>query len=130
LIHSSWGGTPAEAWTSADGLRHRPDYAQTLALLAQAGENPGELESTYEKKLAAWFTANDAGVKAATPWSAEQVDVANWKTMKLPTFWEAAGLPDFDGVVWFRREVDIPESWAGHPVTLHLGAVDDQDTTW
>ena len=55
---------------------------------------------------------------------------ADWKTMNLPTAWEQAGLPDFDGVVWFRKEFDLPESAAGQDGTLSLGPVDDIDTTW
>ncbi|MGC8669464.1 MAG: sialate O-acetylesterase [Chthonomonadales bacterium] len=30
LIHSSWGGTIAEAWTSAEALQKLPDFAQRL----------------------------------------------------------------------------------------------------
>ena len=50
--------------------------------------------------------------------------------MKLPTYWEDAGYPDFDGVFWFRRSFDLPGNWDGSDVELHLGAVDDNDTTW
>jgi len=50
--------------------------------------------------------------------------------MKLPTKWEEAGLPDFDGVVWFRLEVDLPQGWAGRAAVLHLGPIDYRDTTW
>lgn len=31
LIHTSWGGTPAEAWTSAEGFKALPDYASYIA---------------------------------------------------------------------------------------------------
>ena len=50
--------------------------------------------------------------------------------MKLPTQWEQAGLPEFDGVVWFRKEFDLPESAANKDGTLRLGPIDDIDTTW
>ena len=50
--------------------------------------------------------------------------------MNLPTAWEQAGLPDFDGVVWFRREFDLAESAAGKDGTVSLGPIDDIDTTW
>ncbi len=50
--------------------------------------------------------------------------------MRLPVKWEDAGLPDFDGVVWFRREIDVPAAWVGHDAELHLGAIDDIDSTW
>ena len=50
--------------------------------------------------------------------------------MKLPALWEHAGLPDFDGIVWFRRQVQVPADWAGKDLMLHLGPIDDRDTTW
>lgn len=43
--------------------------------------------------------------------------------------WESAGLPNFDGVVWMIREVDIPAEWAGKTLTLSLGQIDDIDFT-
>ncbi len=33
---------------------------------------------------------------------------ADWKDMQTPGNWESRGLPDFDGVVWFSRTVDVP----------------------
>jgi sialate O-acetylesterase len=50
--------------------------------------------------------------------------------MKLPVFWESGGLGDVDGLVWFRRTVEIPAAWAGKEATLHLAMIDDQDWTW
>ena len=67
---------------------------------------------------------------ATLPWSATNLDTSSWKTMILPTYWENAGYPDFDGTFWFRRTVDLPEDWNGADVELHLGAADDNDTTW
>ncbi|TAE58068.1 MAG: dehydrogenase, partial [Bacteroidetes bacterium] len=53
-----------------------------------------------------------------------------WKTMKLPTLWESAGLDEFDGTVWFKKVVDIPANLAGQRATLHLAKVDDTDSTY
>jgi sialate O-acetylesterase len=50
--------------------------------------------------------------------------------MILPTYWENVGYPDFDGVFWFRRTIDLPEIGTNSDFELHLGAVDDIDTTW
>ena len=63
-------------------------------------------------------------------WATRDLDDSNWETMKLPTHWEIAGLPDFDGVVWFRRTVDVPALMASREATLELGAIDDMDVTW
>ena len=50
--------------------------------------------------------------------------------MNLPRHYETAGLPDYDGTVWFRRALELPAARAGKPLTLELGPIDDMDMTW
>lgn len=56
-------------------------------------------------------------------------DDSAWAQMKLPQSIERAGL-DMDGVVWFRKVVDIPAGDARKKATLSLGPIDDSDETW
>ena len=44
--------------------------------------------------------------------------------------WEEQGLDDFDGVVWYRRRVELSEAQAAGSATLHLGTIDDCDETY
>ena len=127
LIHSSWGGTIAEAWVSGDSLKAKmPDFAPAVAQV-EANANV-KTEDNYGKRVSDWFTKNDAGT--AGTYQAETFDASAWKTMSLPTLWEPAGLPDYDGVVWFRKEVTLPDGAAGKDATLHLGPIDDNDVTY
>ncbi|HLP08408.1 MAG TPA: sialate O-acetylesterase [Opitutaceae bacterium] len=130
LIHSAWGGTPAEAWTSENGIAQIQEFAATTALLERVRRDPVGARAEFERELARWFEVNDPGSGSPAPWSTESSDTATWSVMRLPAYWEKAGLPDFDGVVWYRREVDVPAEWSGHEAELHLGAVDDIDATW
>jgi len=130
LIHSSWGGTPAEAWTGREGLAAFPEFKDSLAALQDQIADPAGADRVYHEKLAAWFLANDPGSTTAAPWSAPALDTAGWETMNLPTLWESAGHPGYDGVAWFRRSFDLPADWAGQDLELRLAAVDDGDTTW
>ena len=130
LIHSSWGGTPAEAWTSEAALRTQPDWTEALAQVKLLATDPVGTQREIQKQLEAWYQAKDPGSAASPPWSATDLDTRLWKAMTLPTYWENAGYPDFDGTFWFRRTVDLPEDWNGSDAELHLGAVDDNDTTW
>ena len=50
--------------------------------------------------------------------------------MPVPGQWESSALPGFNGIVLMQREIDIPAGWAGKPVELHLGAIDDEDVTY
>ena len=130
LIHSSWGGTPAEAWTSEAGLRTLPDFATTSEQLKLAIANPGAARRQCEAQLEDWFLAHDAGSAAGRSWSDPALDSGSWKTMTLPTLWEDAGEPELNGVVWFRKTFDLPAGVVLTEAELQLGMVDDIDTTW
>ena len=130
IIHSSWGGTPAEAWTSEAALQKLPDFAEPLAQLKKLAVDPELARRETMEKQEPWYQKVDPGSKPGAAWSAVELATDDWKTMTLPTFWESAGYPDFDGIFWFRRAFDLPENWDGGDVVLHLGAVDDNETTW
>jgi sialate O-acetylesterase len=129
LIHTSWGGTVAEAWTSAEALQTMPDFKPAVAqVVAMRSTARGTFD--MNRAMADWWAKNDPGSKTGETWYAASLPTSDWKTMNLPTQWEDAGLPDFDGLVWFRREVEVPADAAGKEATLNLGPIDDRDTTW
>lgn len=129
ILFSAYGGTPAEAWTSQEGLAPFPEFTAQIELARQAGLDPVKARAEFLAKLDAWFGANDPGSGAA-PWSAPETDVSGWETMNLPTLWEDAGHPDWDGVAWFHKSFELPPAWSGRDLILHLSAIDDDDTTW
>jgi sialate O-acetylesterase len=130
LIHTSWGGTPAEAWTSEAALSQMPDFADALTDLKHLAADPALAQRETQAKQDAWYLKVDTGIQASPAWNRPDLDMGSWKTMKLPGYWEDAGYPGFDGLFWFRRTFDLPENWDGSDAELHLGAVDDNDTTW
>jgi sialate O-acetylesterase len=130
LIHTSWGGTVAEAWTSVEALQAMEDFRPALAQLAQTTTNQSEPGATLERLMSDWYARNDPGSAAGTGWAAPAFADSDWKSMTLPQNWEQAGLPDFDGVVWFRKEIELPADWAGREARLHLGPIDDRDVAW
>ena len=130
IIHASWGGTPAEAWTSEAGLRPLPDFADTSEQLKMLIADPAAARRQYEARLETWFVANDTGSAEGRSWRDPALDAGGWKTMTLPTLWEDAGEPDLNGVVWFRKTFELPASAATAVAELQLGMVDDIDTTW
>ncbi|HTL57808.1 MAG TPA: sialate O-acetylesterase [Candidatus Limnocylindrales bacterium] len=125
LIHSSWGGTVAEAWTSPSGLRPLHDFDERLnAVSKENSEKPTDFAAEYEN----WCQARDPGTQQG--WAKPECDTSNWKSVTMPRPFEQAGLPDFDGIVWFRRTIEVPNGWAGKKLKLSFGPIDDVDTTW
>ena len=128
LIQTSWGGTPAEAWVAARDLRGKPQLKvanEMLDLLVAA-----DPDALHRKRMESWWQKNDPGSSTMPGWASPSLDQSAWKVMRLPGIWEEAGLPDFDGVVWFRRVVDVPADWAGRDLVVSLGPIDDVDTTF
>jgi sialate O-acetylesterase len=130
LIHSSWGGTPAEAWTSLAGLRALPVFATLPEQLRELVADPAAARRRHESALEIWFRAHDAGSIATPAWSAPTLDPGGWKAMPVPALWEDEGEPDLNGVVWYRKTFDLPAGVEAAAADLRLGMVDDVDTTW
>ena len=132
---STWGGTPAEAWTSAETLKEVYGYSEKMAALEATGFDRDAIMANYQSDLAAWKASVhkiDKGYDADGNelWIAEDLDDADWSEMNVPCYIEQAGLPAFDGVVWFRRTTDVPQEWAGKQLYLDLGAIDDEDIVY
>jgi sialate O-acetylesterase len=126
LIQSTWGGTLAEAWTSADALATMGDFMESLASVrskAKAGKNVSCSEN-YDQ----WYSQHEEGSKRG--WEKNAVNVADWKTVTMPQPFSRIGLGDFDGTAWFRHEFTVPESWPSTDSNLALGRIDDEDTVW
>ncbi|MBQ8424321.1 MAG: 9-O-acetylesterase [Coprobacter sp.] len=134
VINSSWGGTPAEAWTGIATLKQVMGLEQQAAAIEQCEADITKLNTLHRSNMEAWqkaYNAVDAGMEGNKPkWADAEQAGSEWKQMELPGGWEYKGLPNFDGAVWFQKVVDIPPHWEGHELELHLGSIDDEDVTY
>ncbi|TCC88256.1 9-O-acetylesterase [Pedobacter frigiditerrae] len=128
LIHTSWGGTPAEAWMSSEALSQFPYFNQQLEALKNSSP-----ESDAQQMVAWQKTIDDKDkgyVQGKTQWAVKDYDDSSWATMPIGTGWENSVLPDFDGVVWLRKKVEIPASFTNKDLKISLGTIDDNDITY
>lgn len=130
LIHSSWGGTIVEAWMSRQALEQFPGFGETLRQLDERAANPEAAARNYLQAVDAWYRSADSGTRMTPSWSSPDAPSEDWTEMKLPTTWETAGLEGLDGVVWFRKTIELPAGWGAAEAMLNLGPIDDVDTTW
>ncbi|VAX24387.1 Sialic acid-specific 9-O-acetylesterase, partial [hydrothermal vent metagenome] len=133
LIETAWGGTVAEAWTSGPALKKFPEFKDIVEKIAADKSTDEEREIATKKMIAAWpDKIEEILVNSGTfnhGFQKADYNTDKWKTMKLPTTWEETGL-DYDGVVWFSKEVKVPKSWEGKDLVLTLGKINDYDITW
>ncbi len=136
LIHSSWGGTPAEAWTNKKHLSELDAYKDIVNKI----ENSAPQINKFNEWLDSLPKINMQNKSGEDIWkkldfkdsncSNTNFDDSDWKTFLLPLKWEQSDVGHFDGVVWFRKNISIPESWTGKSLQLELGPIDDFDATF
>lgn len=133
LINTSWGGTPAEAWTSNEALLAVPELKPILEKYEASLKSLPEAKEAYARALTQWEEKNlylDAGNKGESLGYADpDFATKDWSQMDLPKQFESAGLM-IDGAVWFRKVVELPEAWSGKDLVLNLTSIDDQDVTY
>lgn len=123
LINSSWGGTNIQTWMSWEVMSQKEEYKQ-----ADLGSLSKTLED-QESRLEKYTKALESEPGKAGKWN-ETTDFSDWKTMKIPTLWEATEVGNADGYMWFGKEFSLTAEQLGQPVTLSLGPIDDIDETY
>lgn len=125
LINASVGGTPIEAWMSEEGLKEFPD------LLAVLQKNKDTAYVNAVSRVANATGNNrqqhDLGLAGEKTWYDAAYEPKGWRTINIPGYWEDQGIKDLDGVVWYRREIEVPASMAGVPAKVFLGRIVDAD---
>ncbi len=133
LIHTSWGGTPAEAWTRREALVADSQFQPMVKALASSLESLPTAQKEYEAAIVEWNRKNmlqDPGNKGFDlGYARDEFADADWQTAKMPQYFESTGLA-IDGSVWYRKAFDVPAAWAGKDLALSLGPIDDFDTTY
>ena len=87
--------------------------------------------ATFDQIMDAWYAKHAPDPAPGKTWADPALDTSDWKTMILPSWWAKYGYPEFPNeVIWFRRDFDLPASWAGKDLMLHLADVVDRDTTY
>jgi sialate O-acetylesterase len=125
LIHASWGGTAIEPWLAPSGL---PDgFSDALAQLRLYARDEDAANQAFGRTWETWWRQHGDGA----PWTPE--DAGPWAAVPALTNWKTWGVPEtatLDGMVWFRRSVDLTAAQAAQPATLALGGIDEVDQTW
>jgi len=131
LIHTSWGGTPAEAWTAWDALL---EDAATRGIVDAFVRDLPDMANRREAWQRDWEaleekTRDKGNTKYSEGWACLEEPSGAWADMDLPGTWQSRGL-NHSGIVWFRKTIEIPEAWAGRDLQLAIGATDKSDTTF
>ncbi|BAV06817.1 sialate O-acetylesterase [Filimonas lacunae] len=126
LINASWGGTPLQSWMSEEGFQPFPQLLSTLQQnkdtayvngISRAAANRPKPEMPLDKGMEeGWFNTSYAP--------------KGWRSINIPGYWEDQGIRDLDGVVWYRREIDVPAAMTTAAAKVFLGRIVDADALY
>jgi sialate O-acetylesterase len=134
MIASSWGGTPAEAWTSAPALESDPDlklvldsWSEKIAeypqVLAKYAASLGDWEKSAEEAEANGKTALPFPDPPKDPRDHYWRDAGLWNAMMLPLTSYAIG-----GAIWYQGESNA--AWAYQYRKLFATMIQDWRRAW
>jgi sialate O-acetylesterase len=105
-------------------MSQKPQYKDTnIKELEAKSAQQQEAIKKYQEAL-----KNEKG--DAEKWFNPSTSTASWKKIEQPKMWEASAIGNVDGIIWFRKEFEVPASMAGKLATISLGAIDDNDQTY
>ncbi|WP_207420505.1 sialate O-acetylesterase [Desertivirga brevis] len=129
IINSSYGGTPIEAWTSEEGLKQFGALAATIA----RNKDTSYIQDRQRAAVSASQKPDpepDKGMAEAVKWFESSYVPKNWQNINIPGYWEDQGVRDLNGVVWYRKEIEVPASMAGKEAKLFMGRIVDADIAY
>jgi len=123
LINSSWGGTDIEPWTSWEASMSNEEYESFRGkTLEQAAGFTSENVDRFKAAM------NDDPAMAKK-WYDPAIKLKGWEKMEVPKAWDG-DLGEEDGIIWFRKETELPADAEGVTGNIQLGPIDDEDITW
>jgi sialate O-acetylesterase len=125
LVVDAVGGTPAESWTSVAALRSLKDFDVPLAELDRLTA-AGAPE--YGNFVTHWYDDYDIGLKAN--WASPDLDTASWKTVSIPGGFAELGVPETPTLVWFRKQIVLPDPLPAGRAAMFLGMIERMDTVY
>ena len=130
VIVSAVAGSAAETWTPREILAADPEWNAALEQIDAATRHNETLLTTFTDTLAAWRTANKCPEQPAkTEWANVELDTSDWKPASGRfAIGKTAGLSS-GGVIWLRKEFEVPEAKAGKPASLWIDQLDRQILT-
>ncbi|RZL50762.1 MAG: sialate O-acetylesterase [Pedobacter sp.] len=129
IINAALGGSPAQAWISESAIQKFTTYKDEVlkfkndSLIKAIDAADQSASNAWYKKL----NTIDEGLN--NNWKGN-VDESGWLEMNVPGYWADGSLGKVNGVIWFKKEIEVPASMVGKSVKLLLGRIVDADSVF
>jgi sialate O-acetylesterase len=121
IIQSTWGGTPIEAWTSREMLLTSPITKSKTLSNDTLSLDREDFVADSLSWIRIWDIVYNPQNGADKIFTAPSFDDADWKTVEMPSVIKDFGIGNYEGMIWLRKKLSLPESFTGKDITLNLG---------
>lgn len=126
IINSSWGGIPIEAMMSEDALKDFPNILKTV----ERNKDTAYINSLSRRRFSGNPRPRPQDRGLTEKWYDPTYVPKEWRQINIPGYWEDQGVKDLNGVVWYRKEIDVPASIANSTAKVFLGRIVDADVLY
>lgn len=109
FIHTSFGGTASELWTSSEGLDPDPELKAAKDKTIQAWDALIDQRKQYPELFTQWLKQSnreDKPVGNPADFNGMGVPATGWTTITLPGNVAGTGIPPA-GAIWLRKEITL-----------------------
>tara|TARA_R110002050_G_scaffold10594_1_gene36234 strand:+ start:1062 stop:3017 length:1956 start_codon:yes stop_codon:yes gene_type:complete len=130
LINTSVGGTRIEAWTSEQGFSNNVDLLRTIEKNKDTAYINDLIKKDKAIKDQIVTTIKDKGLIGPLKWYDPKYTPKNWRRINIPGYWEDQGIRNLNGTVWYRKDIEIPQTFDNDNAKLFLGRIVDADEVY
>jgi sialate O-acetylesterase len=117
---------------SEETLKPFPESYNEIQLLKKPGyvsnlENKGK---ELEKKWNINLLKKDEGAVSKNNWVSNATNTSDWSETIIPGLWNGTSLNKINGVVWYKKEIEISKKIASNESILRLGSIMGGDSTY
>lgn len=121
IIQSTWGGTPVEAWTSREKLLASPiTRAKTLSNDTLSLDQE-DFVSDSLNWIRIWNIVYNPQNNTDKIVPAVEYNDGDWTKVDMPAVIKDFGIGYYEGMVWLRKRITLPESFRQKDLIINLG---------
>jgi sialate O-acetylesterase len=121
IVQSTWGGTRIEPWTSREMLLTSPITREWTLSADTLHYDREDIIKDSLKQVRFWEIVYNPQNNAEKIFTAPEYDDSGWTDITMPNVLKNFGIGYYEGMVWMRKKISLPESYSGKDLTINLG---------
>ena len=119
IIQTTWGGTPVQSWTSREKLLSSPITKNNALANDTLNEKYFAEDSLSIDRF--WDIVNHPQNNTDKRIPLPGYNDSGWSKIEMPCVIKDFGIGHYEGIMWLRKKLVLPDAFAGKPVTINLG---------